>query len=70
MELTTKPVIILEVKGEHFTYVYHMPIGSPFQEAYNASVQIANEIVKFAENAAEQMKAAQEKIEKNKEETK
>lgn len=60
MEISSKAVVSLEVTGEKHSYRFTMPIGAPFQEAYDAAVKIVQEIVTFAENAAAQEKAMKE----------
>ncbi len=60
METSQRAIVHIEIKGDKHTYVYTMPIGAPFQEAYDAAVQIVNEIVVMAKNAEEAAKAAME----------
>lgn len=60
MEISSKAVVSLEIMGEKHSYRFTMPIGAPFQEAYDAAVKVVQEIVTFAENAAAQEKAMKE----------
>lgn len=60
METSQSALIKVELKSEKHSYTYTMPIGAPFQEAYDAAVQIVNEIVVMAKNAEEAAKAAME----------
>jgi len=54
-----RAVINLEVtKGEH-KFVFSMPVGSPFGEAYDAAFSILNEIMGMSKKAVEQAKPAE-----------
>lgn len=51
-----KAIINLEVKKEDRTFVFSMPVGSPFGEAYDAAFAVLNEIQEMSKRAVEQAK--------------
>lgn len=51
-----KAVINLEVKKEDRTFVFSMPIGAPFGEAYDAAFTVLNEIQEMSKKAVEHAK--------------
>jgi len=56
METSSRATVVIEIKTEKNSYSFSMPIGAPLGEAYDAAHQIMQEIIKFAQNAAEQAK--------------
>jgi len=54
-----KAVVNLEIKKGERTYVFTMPIGSPFGEAYDAAFNVLNEILEMSKKAADQAKPAE-----------
>ena len=53
-------MISLEIKKEERTYIFLMPIGSPFGEAYDAAFEVLSEITKQSIEAAEKAKRKQD----------
>lgn len=51
-----KAMVNLEVKKGERTFVFSMPIGAPFGEAYDAAFTVLNEIMEMSKKAVEQAK--------------
>jgi len=54
-----RAVINLEVKKGEKTFVFSMPVGSPFGEAYDAAFSVLNEIMEMSKKAVEAAKPAE-----------
>lgn len=54
-----KAVVNLEVKKGERTFVFTMPIGSPYGEAYDAAFNVLNEILEMSKKAVEAAKPAE-----------
>lgn len=52
MEL--KSIVHIEIKKNDRTYVFALPVGAPFGEAYDAAFEVLGKITEFAQQAAEQ----------------
>jgi len=59
--MSLKSVIIVEVEKGDNKYVLHMPAGVPWQECYDASVEITKEIVDFSKKMEEQQQEKEPK---------
>ena len=50
--------LIEEKNGK--TYVFSMPVGAPFGEAYDVAFEMLSKIVELSKNAADKMKREEE----------
>lgn len=51
--------ISMEINKNDKVYRFNMPWGAPYQECYNAAIEIANNIVEISKQAEETAKKAE-----------
>lgn len=52
----------LAVEKNGGSYVFSMPVGAPFGEAYDVAFEVLSKIVELSKNAAEKMKRKEEEV--------
>jgi hypothetical protein len=54
--MTIKSFVTIEVVKNDHTFVFQLPVGAPYGEAYDAAYEVLQNIVELAKNAAEAAK--------------
>lgn len=52
-----RALISIEIKKNDRTYVFNMPVGAPYGEAYDAAYEVTSKILQLAAEAAEKNRA-------------